>query len=301
MIDFYDTIIIGAGPAGLTAAIYTARNEKSVLVLESAGIGGQISLSPLVENYPGFEKISGSELSDKLYEQALALGVTIVIEEATRIEVNPDGTKSVYSEAGEIKRSCRKIIIATGQKHRMLGLDNEEKLIGRGVSYCAVCDGPFFKNKTVAVVGGGSSALQSAKLLSGLCQKVYLIHRRDEFRGEQRLANELKQIPNIEFVLKSTIEQIEGDNALTGVIVSHTDTKEKRTLALDGLFIYIGHIPNNEICKGLVSLDDYGYIIAAEDGRTNIDGIYAAGDCRTKAVRQLTTAAADGTVCALAE
>ncbi|MCI8332362.1 MAG: thioredoxin-disulfide reductase [Clostridiales bacterium] len=301
MSDFYDTIIIGAGPAGLTAAIYTARNEKSALVLESAGIGGQISLSPLVENYPGFEKISGSELSDKLYEQALALGVTIAIEEASRIEVNPDGTKSVYSEADQVKRTCRKLIIATGQKHRKLGLDKEEKLIGRGISYCAVCDGPFFKNKTVAVVGGGSSALQSAKLLSGLCQKVYLIHRRDEFRGEQKLANELKQIPNIEFILKSTVEQIEGDSALTGVILTNTDTKEKRTIALDGLFIYIGHIPNNDICKGLVDMDDYGYIIAAEDGRTNIDGIYAAGDCRTKAVRQLTTATADGTVCALAE
>ena len=301
MSNFYDTIIIGAGPAGLTAAIYTARNEKSAIVLESAGIGGQISLSPLVENYPGFEKISGSELSDKLYEQALSLGVTIAIEEATRIEINPDGTKSVYSESGKVKRTCHKIIIATGQKHRKLGLDNEEKLIGRGVSYCAVCDGPFFKNKTVAVVGGGSSALQSAKLLSGMCQKVYLIHRRDEFRGEQKLANELKQIDNIEFMLKSTVTQIEGDKALTSVVLTSTDTNEKRTLTLDGLFIYIGHIPNNDIFKGLVDMDDYGYIRATEDGRTNLEGVYAAGDCRTKAVRQLTTAAADGTVCALAE
>ena len=301
MSHFYDTIIIGAGTAGLTAAIYTARNEKSALVMESAGVGGQISLSPLGENYPGFEKISGAEFSDKLYEQALALGVELVLEEAEKIETAPDGSKVVYSEGGAVKRTCRKLIIATGQKHRKLGLANEEKLTGRGVSYCAVCDGPFFKKKTVAVVGGGSSALQSARLLAGLCEKVYLIHRREQFRGEQLLAGQLADLANVEFVLNSTVQGLEGEDKLTALTVVRTDTGAQTRLPVDGLFVYIGQLPNTEICKGVVQIDDYGYIVAAEDCRTSVPGIFAAGDCRTKSIRQLTTAAADGTVCALAD
>lgn len=301
MSNKYDTIILGAGTAGLTAAIYTARKAKSVLVIESTGIGGQISFSPCVENYPGFEKISGSEFSDKLYEQCLALGAEIELETVSKIEVVEDGKKLVYSENNSVVRECEKIIIATGVEHRKLGLPNEERLTGRGVSYCAVCDGAFFKGKTVAVVGGGSSALQSTRLLSGLCEKVYLIHRRNEFRGEQKLADELKKLPNVEFVLDSTVEKLNGEKFLESISVKNKLSGEEKDIPLDGLFIYIGQIPNNEIFRGTVELDQNGYIIASEDCRTNLDGVFAAGDCRTKSVRQLTTAAADGSVAALSD
>lgn len=296
----YDTIIIGAGTAGLTAAIYTARKAKSVLVIECTGIGGQISFSPCVENYPGFEKISGSEFSDKLYEQCLNLGVEIELEAVTKIEI-ANGKKLVYSENDSVVRECEKIIIATGVEHRRLGLSDEEKLTGHGVSYCAVCDGAFFKGKTVAVVGGGSSALQSTRLLSGLCEKVYLIHRRSEFRGEQKLADELKSLPNVEFILDSTIEKITGETVLKSITVKNKQSGEAKEILLDGLFIYIGQIPNNEIFRGVIELDENGYIKAGEDCRTDIDGVFAAGDCRTKMVRQLTTAAADGSVAALSD
>ena len=300
MFEFYDTIIIGAGTAGLTAAIYTARNNKSVLILESNGIGGQISSSPVVENYPGFNSISGAEFSDRLYEQALSLGIDILIEAVDRIEIGSDNEKYIYSEDGKYKRSCNKIIIATGQRPQMLNIEDEDKFMGRGISYCAVCDGPFYKKKTVAVVGGGNAALQSARLLSGICQKVYLIHRRDGFRAENKLVNELKCTDNIEFVLNSHIEKLSGEDELSGITLINKITGGKFNLSISGLFISIGHIPNNEIFKGLINLDENGYIIASEDCRTNIAGVYAAGDCRTKSVRQLTTAAADGTVCALA-
>jgi len=298
MNEYFDTIIIGAGTAGLTAAIYTARSERSVLVLESSSIGGQISTSPLVENYPGFMNMSGMEFSEKLYEQATALGVKISFEDVTKIET-VGNDKYVYSD--DNKRSCKKIIIASGQKPRKLGVENEEKLTGIGVSYCAICDGPFYKNKTVAVAGGGNAALQSVRLLAGICKKVYMIHRRDTFRGERIQAGELEKMENIEFVLNSNITELSGDKKLTGITVKNTQTNQLRQLEADGLFISVGHTPNSDIFKGLIDLDEYGYIIAAEDCKTNINGIYAAGDCRKKTIRQLTTAAADGTVAAMAE
>lgn len=294
----YNTIIIGAGTAGLTAAIYTARKAQSVLVLESTGIGGQISTSPCVENYPGFESISGIEFSDKLYEQAQKLGVVIEFEQASKIEALSDGTKCVYSDNNSIRRTCQKIIIATGVVHRHLALEGEDTL--SGISYCAVCDGAFYKGKTVAVVGGGSSALQSTKLLAGLCSKVYLIHRRDSFRGEQRLADQIAALPNVEFLLNKNVTKLIGNTALSGIEITDKNTLKTDTVLLDGLFIYIGQIPQNDIFKDTVKLDESGYIIAGEDCKTNVDGIFAAGDCRTKTVRQLTTAAADGSVCALA-
>ena len=299
MSEFYDTIIIGAGTAGLTAAIYTARAEKSVLVLESNGIGGQISSAPVVENYPGFKTISGMEFSNKLFEQATALGVELVLEDASKIEVE-NGERYVYSEKSSVKRTCNKIIIATGRTPRKLGLEGEDKLAESGVSYCAVCDGAFYKNQTVAVTGGGNTALQSAKLLSGICKKVYLIHRRDEFRGEKKLSLELEKIDNIEFVLNSSVDSFIGENDLTGIGVINNKTGEKKNIPADGLFVCTGHIPNNEIFRGVIDLNEQGYIIATENCKTNIEGVYAAGDCRTKNVRQLTTAAADGTQCALA-
>ncbi|MBO5036786.1 MAG: thioredoxin-disulfide reductase [Clostridia bacterium] len=293
----YDIIIIGAGPAGLTAAIYAARSGKSVLVYEKEGIGGQIAFSPRVENYPGIRSVSGSEFADNLYEQALSFGVDIELETVIGIETNGD-IKTVLTESG--KEQCKKIIIATGVQHKKLGLPEEDDYVGRGVSYCAVCDGAFFKNSDVAVVGGGNAALRSAQMLSGICSKVYLIHRRNEFRGEKMIVDELSSLANVEFVLDSVVSSIKGDDDLSAVEIENKITGVHTTLDVSALFVCVGQVPSNEAFKDIISLDENGYIIAGEDCKTNIDGIFAVGDCRTKTVRQLTTAAADGAVAALA-
>ena len=292
----YDIVIIGAGTAGLTAAIYAARAGKKVLILENEGIGGQIATSPKVENYPGFSEISGMEFSDRLYEQASALGVELELDKAEKIIDNGE-TKTVKTEYGEF--SCKAVIIATGVKHRHLGIEAEEKYMGRGVSYCAVCDGAFYKGKDVAVVGGGNSAVQSAIMLSNICNKVYLIHRRDEFRCEKKLSDEVRAIENIELVLDSTIKDLQGDSKLASILTENKSGEFKEINA-EGLFVLVGQIPENGVFADLITLDESGYIVAGEDCKTNIDGIFAAGDCRTKAIRQLTTAAADGSVAALA-
>lgn len=293
----YNTIIIGGGTAGLTAAIYTARQNKSVAVFESGIFGGQIADSPRIENYPGFCEISGDEFSDRLLKQALKLGAELIKKRAAAIKLEGKD-KYVISADGE-KTQCDKIIIAVGTRPRPLYLENERELLGRGISYCAVCDGAFFKSKTVAAVGGGSSALQSARLLAELCKKVYVIHRRNEFRGEQRLCEELKSFHNIEFLLNSEIKKINGKTRLESVLVKNNLSCEETVLPLDGLFVAIGKEPQNEIFAEVTELDENGYIKADESCKTSTDGIYAAGDCRTKAFRQLTTAAADGTVAAL--
>ncbi|MBQ2719954.1 MAG: thioredoxin-disulfide reductase [Clostridia bacterium] len=293
----YDIIIIGAGPAGLTAAIYAARSGKSVLVYEKEGIGGQIAFSPRVENYPGIRSVSGSEFADNLYEQALSFGVDIELETVIGIETNGD-IKTVLTESG--KEQCKKIIIATGVQHKKLGLPEEDDYVGRGVSYCAVCDGAFFKNSDIAVVGGGNAALRSAQMLSGICSKVYLIHRRNEFRGEKMIVDELSSLANVEFVLDSVVSSIKGDDDLSAVEIENKITGVHTTLDVSALFVCVGQVPSNEAFKDIISLDENGYIIAGEDCKTNIDGIFAVGDCRTKTVRQLTTAAADGAVAALA-
>lgn len=293
----YNTIIIGGGTAGLTAAIYTARQNKSVAVFESGIFGGQIVDSPRIENYPGFCEISGDEFSDRLLKQALKLGAELIKKRVAAIKLEGKD-KYVISADGE-KTQCDKIIIAVGTRPRPLYLENERELLGRGISYCAVCDGAFFKSKTVAAVGGGSSALQSARLLAELCKKVYVIHRRNEFRGEQRLCEELKSFHNIEFLLNSEIKKINGKTRLKSVLVKNNLSGEETVLPLDGLFVAIGKEPQNEIFAEVTELDENGYIKADESCKTSTDGIYAAGDCRTKAFRQLTTAAADGTVAAL--
>lgn len=293
----YDIIIIGAGPAGLTAAIYAARSGKSVLVYEKEGIGGQIAFSPRVENYPGIRSVSGSEFADNLYEQALSFGVGIELETVIGIETNGD-IKTVLTESG--KEQCKKIIIATGVQHKKLGLPEEDDYVGRGVSYCAVCDGAFFKNSDVAVVGGGNAALRSAQMLSGICSKVYLIHRRNEFRGEKMIVDELSSLGNVEFVLDSVVSSIKGDDDLSAVEIENKITGVHTTFDVSALFVCVGQVPSNEAFKDIIALDENGYIIAGEDCKTNIDGIFAVGDCRTKTVRQLTTAAADGAVAALA-
>lgn len=289
-----DVLIIGAGCAGLTAAIYAARAGKSVLVLEQEAVGGQIVHSPRVENYPGIPSISGTEFSDNLYSQADALGVELELE--TVQEVVPGSPISVLTDSG--RHTCRKLIVATGTRHRRLGVPGEEALTGRGVSYCAICDGPFFKGKTVAVVGGGSAALQSAEYLSGICGKVYLIHRRVAFRGEPRLVQRIGCLSNVESLLGATVQALSGSGELTGISVQTAHSIWR--LPVDGLFVCVGQESGNAFLRGTLAMDESGYLKAGEDCRTNIPGIFAAGDCRTKQVRQLTTAAADGAVAALA-
>ncbi|NLA72309.1 MAG: thioredoxin-disulfide reductase [Clostridiales bacterium] len=291
----YDIIIIGGGCAGLTAAIYAARAGKEVLVFESDAVGGQISTSPKVENFPSIKQISGAEFSDNLLAQATSFGAKLIAEKVAEIK---DGeTKTVITSGGEYE--CKRLIIATGVKHRKLGADGEEDYEGKGVSYCAVCDGMFFRDADVAVIGGGDSAVITSLYLSNICKKVYHIHRRDEFRAESYRVNELKTKSNVELVLSSNISSFEGDDFLQAVIVENVNTKEQRKLEIDGLFISIGYSPDSEIFKDVIALDNEGYIIAGEDCKTSADGIYAAGDCRTKSLRQLTTAAADGSVAAV--
>ena len=296
--NFYDILIIGGGCAGLTAAVYGARAGKRILVIEGESIGGQISTSPKVENYPGFSAISGLEFSDRLYEQAQALGVVLEFDTVRQVELLPDTTVLLRGEYGEYRG--RNLIIAAGTRHRHLGLAREEELTGKGVSYCAICDGAFYRGKDVAVVGGGSSALQSAELLCGFCNKVYLIHRKDTFRGEERLVQRLSQQSNLEFVLNAQVVKLLGEDKLEGVLTARKESGTERRLDISGLFIAVGQVPQNEIYRQIADLDEAGYLIAGEDCCTRTPNVFAAGDCRTKTVRQLTTAAADGSVAALA-
>lgn len=291
-----DIIVIGAGPAGLTAAIYALRAGKSVLIFEKELFGGQITYSPSVENYPGFKQISGNEFAEHLIDQATALGAEIELAEVTRILDGP--VKTVVTGSGNYE--CKSVIIASGSRHRHLGLEREEELTGSGISYCAVCDGAFFKGKTVAVAGGGDAALQDAIFLSERCRHVYLIHRRDTLRGEAHLESILKARDNVEFVLNSVIEKLEGEQKLSGILVKNKLTGEHMQIALDGLFIAVGQEPQNAPFAGLITLDNAGYADAGEDCSTATPGIFVAGDCRKKAVRQLTTAVGDGAVAGLA-
>ncbi|MBO5388630.1 MAG: FAD-dependent oxidoreductase [Lachnospiraceae bacterium] len=317
--NVYDIVIIGAGTAGLSAAIYGVRAGKRVLVLEEKAYGGQIINTPEVENYPGIAKISGFEFATNLYNQAKGLGATVKFERAveiksqeaatTGIKAVDDGTLTelttvtgkvnvVITESGEY--ICKSVIIATGAKNRPLGVDREKELIGVGISYCATCDGMFFRGKDVAVVGGGNTALEDAHFLSNYCNKVYVIHRRDQFRGESRLVDRIKSKSNVELVLSSKVVKLLGTDSIEGIVVENTIDGKSSQIACQGVFVAIGQMPDNERFKNVVSLDQYGYIVAGEDCKTSCEGIYAAGDCRTKTVRQLTTAAADGAVAAIA-
>ena len=293
----YDIIIVGAGTAGLSAAIYGVRAGKTVLVLEGENYGGQIINSPEVENYPGIAKISGFEFATGLYEQAQNLGAEIEFEAVTKIE--KEGKDFVvYTAEREIP--CHSVVLATGARNRPLGVENEESFVGAGVSYCATCDGAFFRGQVTAVVGGGSTALEDAEFLSAYCEKVYLIHRRDEFRGEQWLVESLRKKENVEFVLNAVVTDIIGDGSVRGIRVKDTKTGESREISVAGLFVAFGQMPYNKSFESLVELDEGGYIRAQEDCKTTNDGVFAAGDCRTKTIRQLTTAAADGAVAGLA-
>ena len=292
----YDILIIGGGPAGLTAATYACRAGKTVLVLEKAAFGGQITWSPRVENFPGFVSISGSALGDKLLEQAMEQGAEVELEEVAGLARNGE-TWTVRCDSGAAFEG-RAVILATGAHPRMLGIPREEELVGSGVGYCAVCDGAFYKGKAVAVNGGGNSALQDALLLSESCSKVYLIHRRDSFRGEQKLVEALQARENVEFVLNASVKALLGEEELSAVAVEQNG--QSREIPVEGLFVAIGHQPDLEAFAPWLNRDKAGYADAGEDCLTPTEGLFVAGDCRKKAVRQLTTAAADGAVAALA-
>ena len=291
----YDIIIIGGGPAGLTAALYACRANKKTLVIEKETFGGQITFSPKVENIPGFISLTGNEFAEKLVEQVLEQGADV--ESCEAIEIRDGEIKTVVTDDGEYQG--KSVIIATGAKHRMLGIDGEERYVGEGISFCAVCDGAFYKNKTVAVVGGGNSALQEAILLSDTAKKVCIVQNLDFFTGEKKLVEQLEKLENVEIILGVTVDSFVGDNELEGIVIKNS-AGETRKLELDGLFVAIGLIPQNEAFKNVVKLDVRGYAEVDESCETETKGIFVAGDCRTKKIRQVTTAAADGAIAALA-
>ncbi len=304
MADF-DVIIIGAGTAGLSAAIYVQRAGKTALVLEGNAYGGQIINTLDVENYPGIKHISGFDFATGLYEQAQDLGARIEYEAVLQIsegEAFAEGKNYRIVKTADHEYRAKAVVLATGVQRRELGLSNEQALVGKGVSYCATCDGAFYRKKDVAVNGGGNTALEDAEFLTRFCNKVYLIHRRDSFRAAEAEVKKIEGKENIELVLNSTISELQTgeDGKLSAVQVVDKNTGETRELPVAGLFVAIGQIPSNQAFADVVELDPQGYIVAGEDTKTSAAGIFAAGDCRTKTVRQLATAAADGAVAALA-
>ncbi len=293
----YDIVIIGAGPAGLTASIYARRAGKSVLLLEKENFGGQITQSPKVENYPAFCEISGTELADKMLDQATNLGADVELDEVTGIQKTDKGF-TVKGERADY--DCKAVILSTGSKHRTLGLDNEQELVGNGISYCAVCDGAFYAGQTVAVIGGGNSALQDAVLLSERCKKVIIVQNLSFLTGEEVLQKKLKSRDNVTIIVDNIANKLIGTEALTALEIKNTITGEITTLTVDGVFVAIGQKPENEPFKSNVDVNNYGYIVADETCVTKDKGIFVAGDCRTKGIRQITTATADGATAALA-
>lgn len=291
----YDIIIIGAGPAGLTAALYAKRYGMSILVLESAIYGGQITNTPEVENYPGIHSITGADFAFQLYAQIINLGVEIRLEGVTQVHLT-----GIVKEIITTKETyqTRTVIIANGAKRRKLLCKGEEEFTGKGVSYCATCDGAFFKSKDTAIVGGGNTALEDALFLANNCRTVHLIHRRDSFRGNKELSDAVVSRENIIIHYDSITEEIYGREMVEGITLQNLKTGQKENLTVDGVFVAVGLEPDNEIFKGQISMDQAGYIIAGEDCKTNLEGIYAAGDSRTKGLRQIITAAADGAVAA---
>ena len=297
-----DILIIGGGTAGLTAAIYAARAGKTVTLLEKESTGGQIVYSPRIENYPGLPGISGADYAAALTEQAESFGATIEYAQALSIDRDGAGDRDgfvVRCDTGDF--TAKALIIAAGTSHRHLGVAGEEELTGRGVSYCAVCDGAFYAGGDVAVLGGGNTALTDALFLAGICSHVTVIHRRDVLRGEAALVERLRQRENVSFMLSAAVTGLRAsDDGLTGVVVRDLRSGGETLLPVSGLFIAIGQNPETDIYRGLVDADESGYLRAGEDCVTSLPGVFAAGDCRTKAVRQLTTAAADGAAAALA-
>ena len=293
----HDIIIIGAGPSGLTAAIYARRAGKSVLVIEKNTFGGQITWAPKVENFPTIASVSGMEFADRLVDQVMNLGADLELDEVTKIEKNGDIFKvdTIFGGTYEAKA----VIVAVGASPRKLGLENEEKFIGSGISFCAVCDSEFFKGKPVAVNGGGNTALQEAIYLSDTCEKVYIIHRREEFRADAALVDVIRKKPNIELVLNCTVTKLIGEKKLSSIVVTDKNGIETE-IKIDCLFEAIGHDPENKPFEAFLKLDESGYADSEENCLTKTEGMFVAGDCRKKNVRQLTTAVSDGATAALA-
>lgn len=291
----YDIIIIGSGPAGLSAAIYAQRACLDTIVIEKNGIsGGQVLNTWEVDNYPGFPGVTGFELSRQFREHANKLGARVVQDEVVQVELSGN-VKKVVCEEETYEARC--VILASGAHHRTLEVPGEEELRGAGVSYCATCDGAFFRGRTVAVVGGGDAALEDAIFLARMCEKVYIVHRRDKLRGAKRLQERLQALENIEFVWNSETAAIEGNGQVEALRLRQTKTGEEKRLDVDGVFIAVGIAPESELYAGQLELDEQGYIRADESGQASVPGVFAAGDVRTKALRQILTAASDGANC----
>lgn len=290
----YDVIIVGGGPGGYSAALYCARADLSVAVLEKLSPGGQMGTTDMVENYPGFaEGINGFELGMQMQQGAERFGVVTELIEVTSVDLKAE-PKVIETTDGTFLG--RTVILATGASPRELGLPNEMELRGRGVSYCATCDGMFYKNKTVVIVGGGNTAVADALFLAKVCTKVYLVHRRDELRASKTYMNSLKETDNIEFVWDSIVTEILQNGSVAGVKVKNKKTEEEREIACDGVFVAVGNLPNTGLFQGQIELDEAGYVLADETTQTNIPGVYAVGDMRKKPLRQIVTAVSDGAV-----
>ena len=295
----FDIVIVGGGPAGLTAAVYGLRAGKSVLVIEKSAFGGQIAFSPKVENIPGTQVISGAAFAEQLTEQALALGAEVELEKVIRVEKTADGF-AVTTEEGNTFEG-KTVILAVGVKHRTLGLDNENDLIGKGISFCAVCDGAFYAGQDVAMVGGGNSALQEALLLSEVCRHVTVVQNLADFTGERTLADALLAKDNVTVLFNTVVTAYDSDNgSLCGLQLHNTQSGEDSTIRVDGAFLAVGLIPENEPFAPLTDLNAWGYFDAGEACTTKTDGLFVAGDCRSKTIRQVVTASADGAVAAMA-
>lgn len=289
----YDIIVIGAGPAGLTAGIYAGRAGFSVVIIEKMAAGGQVNFAAELENYPALDNVSGEELAMKMKEQAIKYGAEFLSDEVLNLDVTGDTKKIQTAFNGTIEG--KNVILAMGTKNRELGIENEAKFIGSGISYCAVCDGAFFRKKTVAVAGGGNTAFKDVLYLSKFVDKIYLIHRREGFRADKIMVDRAKADKKVEFVLNATVEKLIGENMLTGIVVKNK-SGEETTLNVNGLFVAVGNNPETELIKGIVETDEYGYIITDEDMKTNIGGVFAAGDIRQKSLRQIITACSDGAI-----
>ena len=292
----YDVIVIGGGPGGYTAALYAARANLSVAILEKLSPGGQMGTTDVIDNYPGFPQgVNGFELAMQMKEGAERFGAQTQLAEVTQVELAGQ-VKTIHTSGGDYQ--ARTVVLATGAHPRELGLPGERELRGRGVSYCATCDGMFYRGKTVAVVGGGNTAAADVLYLSRLCEKVYLIHRRDQLRASRVYLEPLKQAENVEILWDSQVTELLYGETLTGAKVRHKKTGETRELSLDGLFLAVGQLPNTQLFQGQVELDAAGYVVADETTRTNLPGVFAVGDLRQKPLRQVVTAAADGAVAA---
>ena len=295
----HDMIIVGGGPAGLTAAIYGLRAGKSVLVIEKNGFGGQIAYSPKVENIPGTVCISGAEFADKLTEQAMNLGADVELENVVAVE-DRDGVKVVTTEEGSTYEG-KTVILAVGVKHRTLGLPGEQELVGKGLSFCAVCDGAFYAGQDTVMIGGGNSALQEALLLSEVCRKVTVVQNLPFFTGEKKLADALTAKKNVEVLFSTLVTgYLQDGGQIAGVQVKNEQTGEEKQIPADGVFLAVGLVPENGVFARLAQLDERGYFDAGESCTTQTPGVFVAGDCRSKQIRQVTTAAGDGAVAAMA-